>query len=235
LNTFVDETTKVLNATFGGTPLYAPIQGVFDCLVGLKVQGIENGLTWVHDNAHINFPMLDNDTFSLGAIAKMTDGNGGDDLLSDPTGKASDDISNAIFKVTNSIAKGIRKEALISTAILIVWLLMFLISATYTTVRLAGYDKVRGDAGNDYVSRDAQPNLPFARPTSAAPPYSTSNADVNSHAPYTLNPHPFPQHDNHDYEDYISTEKQAPQTTRSVWPFNRTPNHAANNEKSGFI
>jgi hypothetical protein len=236
LNTFVDETTKVLNATFGGTPLYAPIQGVFDCLVGLKVQGIEKGLTWVHDNAHINFPMLDNDTFSLGAISKMTDGGGGADLLSDPSGTASDDISNAILKVTNSIMRGIRQEALVSTMILVVWLLMFLISATYTTVRLAGYDKVRGDAGNDYASQDAQPELPLARPTSAAPPYSTSNADVNSHAPYTLNPHPFPRHDNHDYEDHISTEKHAPLTTSGVWPFHRTPNHAVNhNEKNGFI
>jgi hypothetical protein len=236
LNSFVDETTKVLNSTFGGTILYQPIQGVFDCLVGLKVAGIEKGLTWVHDNAHVNFPLLDNDTFSLGAIAKMTD-NGNDDLLSDPSGKASDDVSNAVLKVTNAIAKGIRQEAIIATVILVIWLLMFFGSAIYTTVRLAGYDNVRGNAGNEYASRDVHNELPFARPTSAAPPYTTANPDVNKNAPYTLNPHPLPQHYNEFTEVDISPEKHVAQTTSSVWPFhhNQTQSFNNNNEKSGFI
>jgi uncharacterized protein YdhG (YjbR/CyaY superfamily) len=235
LNSFVDETTKVLNSTFGGTPLYEPIKGVFDCLVGLKIQGVEKGLTWVHDNAHINFPLLNNDTFSLGAIAKMTDGNGDDELLSDPTGKAKDEVSNAILKVTNAIAKGIRQEALISTVILVIWLLMFFISVIYTAVRFAGYEKVRGNAGNEYAPRDVNNELPFARPASAAPPYTTANLDVNTNAPYTLNRHPLPQHHNEFTEVDISPEKHAAQTTSSVWPHQQNQNQSLNNEKSGFI
>ena len=244
LNSFVDETTKVLNTTFGGTPLYGPIQGVFDCLIGLKIQGIESGLTWVHDNAHISLPMLDNDTFSLGAISKMTANGGDDDLLSDPSGQASDEVSDAILKLTNAIAKGIRQEAIVSTMILVVWLLMFFGSAIYTTVKLAGSDKVRGYAGNDYTSRDvhdelpyARPELPFVRPTSAAPPYTTANPDVNRNAPYTLNHHPLPQHNNEFTQVDISPEKHAAQTTTtSMWPFHQNHNQSINNnEKSGFI
>lgn len=234
LNTFVDETTKVLNQSFGGTPLYEPIKGVFDCLVGLKVAGFEKGLTWVHDNAHINFPMLSNDTFSLGAIAKMTDGTGDDELLADPSGKAHDEISNAILKVTNIIRKGIRQEALISTAILICWLLMFFISVGYTLWKMSGNSDVRGNAGNEYEMNQqtyVAPTVDYnTRPMSPAPSYQQStNPDVNAVAPYTLNPHPVPRR-----SEETLTEKLEP--TRSEWPFHRTPEqNKYQHEKAGFI
>jgi hypothetical protein len=236
LNTFVDETMKVLNMTFGGTPLYDPIKEVFNCLVGLKIQGIEKGLTWVHDNAHVNFPTLDEDMFSLGAIAKMTDSGSDDDFLADPSGKTSDEISGAVLHVTNAIAKAIRQEALISTALLIVWIIMVLIGLTSTCVGFRGRDKVRAEAGNEYdapVNHDMQNVRP---PSGAAPPY-VPNPDVNSHAPYTLNPHPFVRRD----EDDISEKRYS--TQNGAWPFERNltgqqtgqTSHANYNEKGGFI
>lgn len=226
LNSFVDETTKVLNQTFGGTPLYDPIKGVFDCLVGLKVAGFQKGLTWAHDNAHINFPLLDNDTFSLGAIAKMTDGSGDDELLANPSGKAHDEISNAILKVTDMIRKGIRQEALISTAILVCWLLIFIGSVGYMLWKLSSKGEVRGNAGNEYEINQqpyVAPTMDYAaRPTSPAPAYQQSNnPDVNVAAPYTLNPHPVPRR-----SEETLTDK----------PLHRTPERTNyQNEKSGFI
>jgi len=236
LNTFVDETIKVLNMTFGGTPLYDPIKEVFNCLVGLKVQGIEKGLTWVHDNAHINFPTLDEDMFSLGAIAKMTDSGSDDDFLADPDGKTKDEISDAVLHVTNAIAKAIRQEALISTALLIVWILMVLIGLISTYVRFRGRDKVRAEAGNEYdapVNSDMQNVRP---PSGAAPPY-VPNPDVNPHAPYTLNPHPFIRRD----DDDISEKRSSNQ--HGAWPFERNLTgqqtgqapQSYYNEKGGFI
>jgi hypothetical protein len=244
LNKFVDETMNILNQTFGGTPLYDPVKEVFNCLIGIKVEGVQKGLTWVHDNAKISFPTLDKDTFSLGALAKSTDSNADDQLLADPSGKTADEISEAVFRVTNAIAKGIRQEAIISTMILVVWLIIVLIGIIAACVRMAGKDKVRAEAGDEY-------NAPFTtapatvetrdiRPESAAPPSYAVNPDVNPHAPYTLNPHPFPRRN----DDEI-TEKRA--ATPESWPFDRNltsqqqeqqqgpSSRYYNNEKDGFI
>ena len=225
LNTFVDQTIAVLNQTFGGTPLYGPITGVFNCLIELKVQGIQNALTWVQDNAHIDIPTIPNDTFSLGAIAQMT-GNGGiSDLLSNPSSTSSDDISAAVNDVTDIIAATIKQEAIIAGMILVVWLILVIISLVRSCILFAGRDKLRGEAGNQYVTYIPQPvgvtHDPFRdpsppRPQTAAPPYSRTDGDpdVNQHAPYTLNPHPFPHPSNGD----DNNEKRV---SSDAWPFTR--------------
>jgi hypothetical protein len=129
LNTFVDGMTEAINATFGGTILYDPVQEVVNCLIGLKIQGIENALTWVSDHAHVDFPMIANDTFSLGTMDKVNDTSsrnssmlaGGDNM------DAGDQISRAVLFVIRGLEKAIRQEALISTSVLLVWVLIVLI------------------------------------------------------------------------------------------------------------
>ena len=248
LNTFVEQTMDVLNQTFGNTPLYGPITGVFNCLIELKVQGIQNALTWVHDNAHISVPTIPNDTFSLGAIAKMTHNGGVSDLLSHPSSTTSDDISAIVNDVTGIIAATIKQEAIIAVMILVLWLILVIISLVRTWFLFARRDKLRGEAGNQYVTVTPKPvgfaHEPFRdpsppRPQSAAPPYPgvARDPDVNQHAPYTLNPHPFPRPSNDD----DNNEKPA---SSEAWPFTRQltgqtttfrQNQINENEKSGFI
>jgi hypothetical protein len=237
LNKFVDETMDALNATFGGTPLYTPIKEVFNCLVGLKVAGIQKGLTWVHDNAHINFPLLDNGTLSLRSLAADTDSNSDDNFLADPTGASSDAISGAVTRVTNTIENGIRQEAIISSMLLVVWLLLVLVGFITTFVRMGGRDKVRGESGNEYGA-DAYPAphnhemKGMARPESAAPPY-VPNTDVNTNG-YTLRHHEFPRRSE---ESDMPNEKQSP----GSWPISRSLTGRESspsrfpNEKNGFI
>lgn len=238
LNKFIDETMDVLNLTFGGTPLYTPIKEVFNCLIGLKVAGVQKGLTWVHDNAHVNFPLLDTDTLSLKALAAKSDSSADDNLLSDPTGSSADAISGAVTSVTNAIEKGIRQEAIISTMLLVVWLLLVIIGFITTYVRMNGRDKVRGESGNEYdaevfsapINREPK-NI--ARPESAAPPY-VPNPDVNANG-YTLRHHDFPRR-NSEEADVIS-EKASPggwPITRNLTERDQSPSRYAN-EKNGFI
>jgi hypothetical protein len=162
LNAFVDNTTAVLNTTFGGTPLYEPILEVLNCLVLLKIAGIENGLTWVQDNAHVDFPTLPNDTFSLGAVASLASTSDPDDsFLASPGDAASNKISSAVARVVDEVEDAIRTEAIISTVLLLVWLLVVLIGLIRALARWAGRDQVRGEGGAPAFPSSNAPNADF--------------------------------------------------------------------------
>jgi hypothetical protein len=241
LNKFVDETVSVLNTTFGGTPLAAPIQEVFNCLIGLKVAGIEQGLTWVHDNAHIDFPMLPGDTLTGGLLSKASPEV--QTFFSNPQSVTSDDVSAAVNKVGAKIEKGIKQEAIISTMLLVAYLVVFFSGLIVTLIRLKQHDKLRGEAGNNYNVQDFGNNFganlgntPMSStkeadfPLGPAPAYTTASHDVNVNAPYTLNAHPIPRSTS---EDDYSIDKHASLTISNAWPSNSQNQTTYQNEKSG--
>ncbi|KEF57629.1 uncharacterized protein A1O9_05547 [Exophiala aquamarina CBS 119918] len=148
LNMFVDKTTEILNDTFGGTPLYDPIMDVLNCLALMKIAGIQKGLTWVSDHAHVEFPLLENDTFSLGAVQSLSSSSDPDDSFLSLSGDAtSDRISSAVARFIDTIEDGIRTEALISTGILLLWVFIVFTGVIRALTLWYGRDKVRGDGG----------------------------------------------------------------------------------------
>jgi len=191
LNTFVDETIKVLNVTFGGTPLFEPIKEVFNCLIGLKIKGIQAGLTWVHDNAKLEFPLFSNDTLTGGAILGKASPET-KAFFADPKSATQDDVSRVMDKVARKIESGIRQEAIISAMILVAWLIIFFAGLIAAVVRARGRDKLRAEAGHEYPTREMTMDK-YEAPLGPAPAYSTTNQDVNTNAPYSLNPHPIPR------------------------------------------
>lgn len=133
LNEFVDGMTKDLNATFGGTVLYEPVMDVLNCLLLLKIQGIEKALTWVSDNAYITFPELPTDTFSLGALDRMSENGNSSILATGSVSNATDAVSAAVLKVTEKLQKVVRQEAIISTSVLLIWLTIVLIGLIHSS------------------------------------------------------------------------------------------------------
>ncbi|KAJ5168364.1 Plasma membrane fusion protein prm1 [Penicillium canariense] len=172
LNTFVDKTEGVLNETFGGTILYKPIQELFDCLVGLKIDSVQKGLTWVSDNAHIEFPTLPNDTFSRGAQDSISnDTNPSDSFLADAGDSTSNKITEVVQQVINKLKDGLRTETLIAIAILLLWVLIALVGIARAMVLWWGHDRNRGDGGGhvmDPVSNNPGP-APDSREFSDVP------------------------------------------------------------------
>lgn len=177
LNVFVDETTKVLNDTFGGTILHDPIQGVFDCLIGLKIAGIQKGLDWVSDHAQVNFPLFNNDTFSLGAAASLgSDGkHPTESFLASPGSEATDKITSAVERVTRHIAEAIRTEAIISSCILLVWFIVVLLGLGRALFLGCKRSKSRAEGGPSFAG-----DIPLDQPTQpysgAAPAYEPPTA-----------------------------------------------------------
>lgn len=146
LNTFVDNATNVLNYTFNGTPLYEPVQGVFDCIIGLKVMGMEKGLTWVSDHAHINFPLLPNDTFSRGA-ATSANGSTSDSFLSEKGDETSNKISAVVTRVVNKFEKSIQTEAIIAGTVVLIWVFIVLLGLLRALCLFWTREKTRGEGG----------------------------------------------------------------------------------------
>ena len=151
LDTFINKTIDVLNDTFGGTVLYEPVTGIFECLIGLKVAGIQKGLTWVSDNAHVEFPELPNNTFSLGAAASITDSDADDSFLASPSSEAGSAITGAVIKVTNHLANGIKTEAIIALCILLLWLINLLLGIGRALYLAFKDDKARAVGGPSYA------------------------------------------------------------------------------------
>jgi len=197
LNAFVDKMSTTLNSTFGGTPLYKPIQEVLNCLIGLKIAGVQKGLTWVHDNAHVSFPGVSNDTFSLGALAEKSDSDSAAELFADPNGKTKDEITEAVNHVIEKLLNGILQEAGISAAIIGIWLFVALGGLAFAMFHLC---RKGPDAPSAYIIDPAVEPANDNEPKShdfehAAPPsYVANDYMVNKEAPYTLTaqPRPFP-------------------------------------------
>jgi len=152
LNTFTDEMGKALNTTFGGTILYDPIKEVLNCLIGLKIAGIQKGLTWVSDHAHVDFPLFKPDVFSLGAAASVaSDSDSTDSFLSSPGSVASDDITGAVIKVSLKLQEAIKEEVFISLALIGVYILIVLIGLGRVLFGFLGRDKTRAEGGPSFT------------------------------------------------------------------------------------
>jgi hypothetical protein len=161
LNTFSDQMNNALNETFGGTVLYEPIKGVMDCLVELKIAGVQKGLTWVHDHAHIDFPEFRPDVFSLGAAASLTNSTSDDAFLASPGAVASDDITNAIAKVTHALEGAIRQEAIIAACVVGLWVILMLFGLGRVIFSMMRADKTRAEGGPvGYTGDDRAPLSP---------------------------------------------------------------------------
>ena len=189
LNVFINDTTDVLNRTFGGTVLYGPVTGIFECLVGLKVASFQKGLDWVSDNANVEFPTIPNDTFSLGAAASLADPNSSNasgSFLASPGSETTDAIEAVVLKVVSHLANGIRTEAIISTCVLLIWVIILLLGiarALYVGLRS---EKGRAVGGPSYAGDIPMEDQPTGHrdynaspaPNGPAPAYEppTSNA-----------------------------------------------------------
>ncbi|KAH8687615.1 putative plasma membrane fusion protein prm1 [Tricladium varicosporioides] len=160
LNVFTDEMNKALNTTFGGTILYDPIKGVMNCLVELKVVGIQKGLTWVHDNAHVNFPPFREDVFSLGAAASLTNSTKDDSFLASPGDTASDHITGAVVKVAEKLKKSLQQEMIISLCIIGLYFLNMLFGLGRCIYACFKREKTRAEGGPVYTGENRGPPSP---------------------------------------------------------------------------
>ncbi|KAI5197008.1 hypothetical protein E4T39_07499 [Aureobasidium subglaciale] len=183
LNIFVDGMNDAINDTFGGTILEDPVKEVVNCLITLKIEGIQKGLTWVSDHAHVDFPMVKNDTFSLGTMDNDTS-SGNSSMLDEPDSiDAGDQMSRAILFVVRALEEAVRQEAIISTGVLLIWVLIVFIG-----LLRAGY--MLAHAGMETAPPDQYPGelkmMPpqsFSATHASRTSFSRRNSSISSRVP----------------------------------------------------
>lgn len=154
LNVFLKEMDKGLNTVFKDTILLDPIKAVLHCVIGIKIESVQKGLTWVHDHAHVDFPMFPSDVFSIGANESI---NGDSDLktfLASPSTVTTDEVTGAVTHVTHWLHNNIVQEALISTGILLVYIIVVLIGMVRTMAGMAVPEKSGNKDGIRYTGDD---------------------------------------------------------------------------------
>lgn len=147
LNTFSETMQRGIDRFMGGTILEKPAEEIINCLIGLKIEALQKGLTWVHDHARISFPDVPADTFSLGALNSLASTDSGDSFLADPESASSDMISATLLKLSKKWQEGISTEAMISGGIVLIWVFVLLIAIVRTGALWFGFDNFRGDGG----------------------------------------------------------------------------------------
>ncbi|VUC19818.1 unnamed protein product [Clonostachys rosea] len=158
INVFMDTMDDGLQTVFNGTVLLDPIKTVIHCVIGLKIESLQKGLTWVHDNSKITLPLFANDTFSLGAKESL---NGDSDLnsfLASPSSVTTDEVSGAVQKVTNWMHGNIIQEALISFGILLAYIIVVLIGVTRALAGMAMRGEARPGVESHYNNDDESQN-----------------------------------------------------------------------------
>ncbi|KAI1269696.1 hypothetical protein F5Y18DRAFT_371183 [Xylariaceae sp. FL1019] len=127
LNTFMREIDNGINDVFGTTVFASLAKEVVRCLLGLKVESVEKGLTWVHDHAHVSFPLLPTDIFSVGANESISSDNDLTSFLASPSSVTGDEITGAVDDVVNWLRNQIIQQALISTGLLLIYVVVVLL------------------------------------------------------------------------------------------------------------
>lgn len=119
LNEFMDGIATAINTTFSNTPLYQPVQSFIDCIIGQKVKGIEDGLTWMQSNAHVTFLVVPNNVLMVSpdTIQEMMQ----------PLTNSTVGPNGILSDVTGSYIRSLEKEQVMFVILLLLYFLLVII------------------------------------------------------------------------------------------------------------
>lgn len=121
LNQVSEALSDIMNSTFASTPLEGPMQNFIYCIIGKKLEGIEDALTWIHNKSHATLP-----TVSPRALVVS-------DLPSN-TGNLAPAPHKLLTKVVDTYRKELHLDLMVNGIILSVWLLILLAALFYAVL-----------------------------------------------------------------------------------------------------
>ncbi|RYP75317.1 hypothetical protein DL771_002413 [Monosporascus sp. 5C6A] len=194
INTFTRTMDQGLQAALGETVFKEAAAGVIRCVIGLKIETVQKGLTWVHDHAHIDFPLFPKDVYSMGASDSVSGEGDTNSFLASPKSVTTDEITDAVLRVTRWLRHKIIQDALISFAFFLVYLLIVLIGVVWALVR-----SMTPDDDNTHLRETPLTSLSEAPRSPRTPRRSKSLGPIGSPRLQTGGGDPFSDHYKADY------------------------------------
>jgi hypothetical protein len=182
LTTFLDTMNVGLETVFNGTILLAPIRTVLHCVIGIKIESVQKGLTWVHDHAQVHLPLFPNDTFSMGAQESIDGDSDLNTFLATPSSVTTDEVTGSVERVADWLYDSIIKEALISAGVFLVYIIVVLIGVSRALVSMAMPERNRADGGGLKYTGDDRPQLsPRVAQGDSFPQFSTDASEEDTY------------------------------------------------------
>ncbi|WRT69250.1 uncharacterized protein IL334_006234 [Kwoniella shivajii] len=217
---FYDGVEQVLNATFGGTILFNPINNFMYCILGSKIDNLEKGLTWISEHAHIDLPTLPSDILMLSPesmneiatpIASAAVGSN-----ATPDGDDQGVVGSLITHFENAL----KAERTFYGIMLAMWVLLFLIGIIIVIWNSGGRDRYYTLRGRS-VPSSSNNNQSF---TGVAKwiPWSRNNNDVH------------PIYDTYSEKQFRGTTPTDPNLPRIIEPTRTHTQNKGEGEKSFF-
>lgn len=152
LDVFSSTMNKELKQIFGDTPLYDGISGVVYCVIGSKVEAIQEGIAWVHKTSQISLPNVTADYILPSALMDensgvQMDASSGNSSVARLTESAVALMISSMRTLIEVYEKSLLLELKISIILLSVWLFVALSGFLYCY----------------FIYRKVQQNVPYAK------------------------------------------------------------------------
>lgn len=119
---------------FNGTVFYSPMRTIVYCVIGRKLEEIQEGLAWVHENAVLTIPQVSENLLSneLSSII-------GSDNSNSTTQSYEAKLESALDRLIDLYKNQLKTELLIAICLLSVWFLQVIFGTILVLVRKNSY------------------------------------------------------------------------------------------------
>ncbi|TFY71689.1 hypothetical protein EVG20_g1324 [Dentipellis fragilis] len=123
INTFYTDVQNVVGTFFNGSFLEEPAQEFIRCFIGSKVDAIEEALTFLHDNLHVNLPSMNESALVLSPdqVNEATQ-----PIAAAAVGGGGDGNQSLVGRLVNTYVESLKKERIMFAVFLGLWLLVVL-------------------------------------------------------------------------------------------------------------
>lgn len=125
INGFYTDVQNIVNTIFNGTVLDAPAQEFIKCLIGSKVQDIEEALTFLNQNLHINLTQVNNSVLVLSPenVNEATQ-----PIAQAALGGGNSTNSGIIGSLVNDYAESLKSERVMFGVFMALWCVVMLMA-----------------------------------------------------------------------------------------------------------
>ena len=118
VNTIYNDLQDVVSTLFNGTFMEQPAQEFIRCIVGSKVVAIENAITFLHDNLHVDIPRVNE---SVLVISPNEVNSATKPIAAAAIGNGDDPNGGLVGRLINTYVQSLKKERIMFAIFLLLW------------------------------------------------------------------------------------------------------------------